>query len=126
MAENSEYLLEPLREGARFTVNRGRERGNPMPILALAVAAEQPSPSQSPRRLNHEYSLALNFGMLGNCGRRVRRAFALTASVLFVALALCVPLFGLEPNSDISQYAHTSWKIRDGFLPGFVLSIAQT
>ena len=43
MAENSEYLLEPLREGASFTVNRGRERGNPMPILALAVAAEQRS-----------------------------------------------------------------------------------
>jgi signal transduction histidine kinase/ligand-binding sensor domain-containing protein len=56
----------------------------------------------------------------------VRRSFALTASVLFVALAWCVPLFGLEPNSDISQYAHTSWKIRDGFLQGFVLSIAQT
>ncbi|MGA3046352.1 MAG: two-component regulator propeller domain-containing protein [Terracidiphilus sp.] len=56
----------------------------------------------------------------------MRRSFALTASVLFVALAWCVPLFGLEPDSDISQYAHTSWKIRDGFLQGFILSIAQT
>jgi ligand-binding sensor domain-containing protein len=56
----------------------------------------------------------------------MRRSFALTASVLFVALAWCVPLFGLEPDSDISQYAHTSWKIRDGFLQGYVLSIAQT
>jgi PAS domain S-box-containing protein len=57
MAEHSEYLLEPLREGADFTLYRGRGRGNPMPILAVAVAAEQPSP-QSIRRLEHEYSLA--------------------------------------------------------------------
>ena len=56
MAEHSEYLLEPLREGADFTLYRGRGRGNPMPILAVAVAAEQPSP-QSIGRLEHEYSL---------------------------------------------------------------------
>ena len=57
MAELSEYLLEPLREGADFTLYRGRERGNQMPILALAVTAEQPAP-QSLRRLEYEYSLA--------------------------------------------------------------------
>ncbi len=57
MAENSEYILEPLREAADFTLYRGRERGNQMPILALAVAAEQRSP-HSLRRLKHEYSLA--------------------------------------------------------------------
>jgi PAS domain S-box-containing protein len=57
MAEHSEYPLESLREGADFTLYRGRERDNPMPILAVAVAAEQPSP-QSLRRLEHEYSLA--------------------------------------------------------------------
>lgn len=57
MAELSEYVLEPLREGAEFTLYRGRERSSQMPILALAVAAEQPSP-QSLRRLEHEYSLA--------------------------------------------------------------------
>ncbi|MGA3346489.1 MAG: AAA family ATPase, partial [Terracidiphilus sp.] len=60
MAEHSEYLLEPLREGAAFTLYRGRERGNPMPILAVVVAAEQPSP-QSLRQLEHEYSLATEF-----------------------------------------------------------------
>jgi serine/threonine protein kinase len=57
MVEDSEYVLEPLRERADFTLYRGRERGSQMPILALAVAAEQPSP-QSLRRLEHEYSLA--------------------------------------------------------------------
>jgi predicted ATPase/signal transduction histidine kinase len=57
MAEDSEYVLETLREGADFTLYRGRERGSQMPILALTVAAEHPSP-QSLRRLKHEYSLA--------------------------------------------------------------------
>jgi PAS domain S-box-containing protein len=57
MAVDSEFMLEPLREGADFTLYRGREFGNPTPILALAVAAERPSP-QRLRRLEHEYSLA--------------------------------------------------------------------
>ena len=57
MAENSDYILEPLREGADFTLYRGRERGNQLPILAVTVAAEQPSP-HSIRRLEHEYALA--------------------------------------------------------------------
>jgi len=60
MAEHSEYLLEPLREGAPFNLYRGRERANPMPILAVVVAAEQPAP-QSLSRLEHEYSLATEF-----------------------------------------------------------------
>jgi PAS domain S-box-containing protein len=60
MAGDSEYELEPIREGADFTLYRGRERGNQMPILAVAVAAEEPSP-QSLRRLEHEYSLAREF-----------------------------------------------------------------
>ena len=34
--------------------------------------------------------------------------------------------FGLDPALDISQYAHTSWKIRDGFIKGRIYSIAQT
>ena len=53
----SDYVLEPLREGADFTLYRGRQHGNPSPILAVALAAEQPSP-QSIQRLEHEYSLA--------------------------------------------------------------------
>src|SRR5712672_274445 len=51
------YMLEPLREGADFTLYRGRQHGNPSPVLAIAPSAEQPSP-QSLRRLEHEYSLA--------------------------------------------------------------------
>jgi serine/threonine protein kinase len=56
MAEDSGYMLEPLREETDFTLHRGRELGKQTPILALAVAAERPSP-QSLRRLEHERSL---------------------------------------------------------------------
>ena len=58
MTEPSGYALEPIREGAEFTLYRGRRHGNPSPVLALALAAEQPSP-QGLRRLEHEYSLAV-------------------------------------------------------------------
>jgi serine/threonine protein kinase len=57
VTEPSGYVLEPLREGADFTLYRGRQHGNPSPVLAVALAAEQPSP-QGLRRLEHEYSLA--------------------------------------------------------------------
>src|SRR5712664_2150816 len=57
MTEPSEYVLEPLREGADFTLYRGRQPGNPSPVLVVALTAEQPSP-QGLRRLEHEYSLA--------------------------------------------------------------------
>lgn len=57
MGAASEYVLEPLREGAELSLYRGRDCGNQTPILAVAVAAERPSP-QSLRRLEYEYSLA--------------------------------------------------------------------
>jgi signal transduction histidine kinase len=57
MTERFEYVLEPLREDADFTVYRGRQRGNPSPILAIALCADPPLP-QGLRRLEHEYSLA--------------------------------------------------------------------
>src|ERR1700687_4877 len=57
MTERSEFALETLREGREVTLYRGRQHGNPFPVLAVALAAEQPS-AQSLRRLEHEYSLA--------------------------------------------------------------------
>jgi ligand-binding sensor domain-containing protein/signal transduction histidine kinase len=49
-----------------------------------------------------------------------------TVVALGILLACCVCAFGLDPSLDISQYAHTSWKVRDGFTKGFIESIAQT
>jgi len=40
----SGYVLQPLREGADFTLYRGRQRGNPSPVLVVAPAAEHPPP----------------------------------------------------------------------------------
>jgi len=56
--EPSGYLLEVLREGADFTLYRGRQRGNLPLVLAVGLAAERPSP-QGLKRLEHEYSLAV-------------------------------------------------------------------
>jgi ligand-binding sensor domain-containing protein/two-component sensor histidine kinase len=44
----------------------------------------------------------------------------------FLLLACCSSAFALNPSLDVSQYAHTSWKIRDGFPKGEISSIAQT
>src|SRR5580698_2610606 len=57
MATASVYGLEPVRDGAEFTLYRARQRSNDMPLLVVAPTAEQPLP-QSLRRLEHEYSLA--------------------------------------------------------------------
>jgi ligand-binding sensor domain-containing protein len=41
-------------------------------------------------------------------------------------LARCPCVFALDPSLDVSQYAHTAWKIREGFTKGQIASIAQT
>jgi len=48
--------------------------------------------------------------------------FVLLAGAL---LALCPCAWGLDPALDVSQYAHTAWKIRDGFIQRAITAIAQ-
>src|SRR5579862_1325720 len=43
-----------------------------------------------------------------------------------VAFAWCTCAFALNPELDVSQYAHSAWKIREGFVAGVINSIAQT
>ncbi len=57
---------------------------------------------------------------------RGRHAITLGAVLAFMLLAWCPSAFALNPSLDVSQYAHTSWKIRDGFPKGQTTSIAQT
>src|SRR5580765_2518542 len=45
---------------------------------------------------------------------------------LAVMLVCCTCAFALDPSLDISQYAHTAWRVRDGFAKGFIYSIIQT
>jgi hypothetical protein len=41
-----------------------------------------------------------------------------TAFALALLLACCPRALALDPSLDLSQYAHTAWKIRDGFTKG--------
>src|SRR5580658_1582817 len=56
--------------------------------------------------------------------RAHRRGRAVVALVVLVAWCPCA--FALDPSLDISQYAHTAWRIRDGFAKGAVSVFAQT
>jgi PAS domain S-box-containing protein len=48
------------------------------------------------------------------------------SATVSILLGSCVCAFALDPSLDISQYAHTPWKIRDGFTKGVIRAIAQT
>src|SRR6266481_8637157 len=54
------------------------------------------------------------------------RALALGLLLAGVLLAVCPCAFALDPALDVSQYAHTAWRVRDGFTRGMIMSIAQT
>ena len=55
----------------------------------------------------------------------MRRATLAGISLCFL-LGGCLRLFALNPSLAISQYAHTSWTVRDGFSLGNVYAMAQT
>jgi ligand-binding sensor domain-containing protein len=59
--------------------------------------------------------------------RRRRDAIVFeTLLTCLLALGWSPQVFALDPSLDVSQYAHTSWKIRDGFVRGTIRAIAQT
>jgi ligand-binding sensor domain-containing protein/signal transduction histidine kinase len=41
-------------------------------------------------------------------------------------LLCCTCAFPLDPSLDVSQYAHTAWRVGEGFTKGTIVSIAQT
>src|SRR6185295_18704289 len=46
--------------------------------------------------------------------------------LLLLLSAVCRSAAALDTALDASQYAHTSWKIREGFVKGAITTIAQT
>src|SRR5258708_2363128 len=58
-------------------------------------------------------------------GGRVRHRIVLRATLSSIVLA-CSWAFALNPSRDVSQYAHTAWKVSDGFTQGAIVAIAQT
>ncbi|HWC20614.1 MAG TPA: two-component regulator propeller domain-containing protein, partial [Terriglobales bacterium] len=58
----------------------------------------------------------------------VARARHILACGTWIAMLLswCVCSFALDPSTKLSQYAHTAWRIRDGFSLGTIFAMAQT
>jgi ligand-binding sensor domain-containing protein len=59
-------------------------------------------------------------------GRIRTRILALGAGIFLLMLLVGTPsALALDPSLDISQYAHTAWKVRDGFAQGAIETVAQ-
>ncbi|MBV9771724.1 MAG: hypothetical protein JOZ32_19290 [Bryobacterales bacterium] len=46
--------------------------------------------------------------------------------ILALVILICPCALALNPALDVSEYAHTAWKLRDGFVKGTIGSISQT
>src|SRR5262245_12351557 len=55
-----------------------------------------------------------------------RRPFPMSVALISGLFMWCSPALALNPALDVSQYAHTAWKIRDGFIPSRITAMAQT
>jgi len=56
----------------------------------------------------------------------VEGASSVRIAAILGILAVCPCAFALNSPLDISQYAHTAWKVRNGFSRGAIEAIAQT
>src|SRR5216684_381258 len=54
------------------------------------------------------------------------RTVQLSTLLSGILLAWGPGAYALDPALDISQYAHTAWKVRDGFSKGVITSLART
>src|SRR5262249_5658976 len=61
--------------------------------------------------------------MKGRAAERVLFAVNLVPLIMLLASGWA---FALDPSLDITQYAHRSWKIREGFTEGQITAVAQT
>src|SRR5262249_19379436 len=59
----------------------------------------------------------------GGHGRRFVAGGLILAGVLLIG---CPGAFALDPALDVSQYAHSAWRIREGFTRGPINALAQT
>src|SRR3974390_3786186 len=55
----------------------------------------------------------------------MRKVGGRAGMVWAVLLAWCPGPAALDPSLDISQYAHTAWRVRDGFFKASIQPIAQ-
>jgi signal transduction histidine kinase/ligand-binding sensor domain-containing protein len=65
--------------------------------------------------------------MGGTVGNTPRRQFVGLGTMLACILLAGRPCaLALDPSLDVNQYAHSTWKVRDGFVKGAISSLAQT
>jgi signal transduction histidine kinase/ligand-binding sensor domain-containing protein len=57
---------------------------------------------------------------------QMNAARAVVAFGTICLLFWCPHIFALDPSVDVSQYAHTAWTYRDGFVQGAMNAITQT
>ncbi len=57
---------------------------------------------------------------------RMKPALALITISTLIFLLGSTPVLALDPSLDLSQYAHSAWFFRNGFLNGAVYAITQT
>src|ERR1700758_4421480 len=50
----------------------------------------------------------------------------LVLGAIALNVVFCPRVVALDPGLDVSQYAHTAWKIREGFAQGTIKTITQT
>src|SRR4030095_2493768 len=70
----------------------------------------------------------MNANSSGYLRRRTRRGRDVVVPGLLLAWALLLShcsALALSPSRDVSQYAHTAWRVRDGFSLGAVFAMAQ-
>ena len=58
--------------------------------------------------------------------RNIRSVIALGIALIGMLCLWCPQALALDPSLDVSQYAHTAWRIREGFPNAPVTSFAQT
>jgi ligand-binding sensor domain-containing protein/signal transduction histidine kinase len=58
--------------------------------------------------------------------RNRKRHLPINGLIVFILLVICPSALSLNPALEVNQYAHASWKIREGFSQGRIGSIAQT
>src|SRR5262245_27731103 len=63
---------------------------------------------------------------LDNGHARRRKSIGRKILLTWIMLVVCPGVLALNPSLNISQYAHTTWRVNEGFAKGPILSIAQT
>ncbi len=57
---------------------------------------------------------------------RIEGSFLSASRLCLYVVILCVPAIALDPSRQISQYAHTAWRVQDGVFGGAPHAITQT